>query len=227
MLLYLLLIIIFAMLILTAIGTLVFGLIKNRKNVVIMAAIIFVIGIAGCAFSAFAYAKQLANYVRSTEFQNDTKKGSALAGQTIGSVSSGISGGLATTLDDEAIAKLANKSANIIGKSIKAMASAFDSTIGNKNIFLDSSLENSGLEFGRAEEKYQPKSNELNIFIDFKKDFKGKLKMMNYDQNGRKIDFSEKEINAKAGEGKVEVFSFPHADLGITTYYILSKNNEE
>jgi hypothetical protein len=226
MLLYILLLIIFGLLILTSIGILIYGLIKKRKNVTIIAVIIFVIGTVGGAFSAFAYAKQVVNYVRSNEFQNDTKKGSELVGQTIGSVSSGVSSGLATTLDDEAITKLARKSATILGKSIKSMASGFDSTIGNKNIFLDISLADAGFEFGRAEEKYHSKTNDLLIFIDYKKDFKGTLKMTNYDQNGRKIDVSEKEINAKAGQGKVEVFSFSHSDLGITTYYILSKNLE-
>jgi hypothetical protein len=116
MLLYILLLIIFGLLILTSIGILIYGLIKKRKNVTIIAVIIFVIGTVGGAFSAFAYAKQVVNYVRSNEFQNDTKKGSELVGQTIGSVSSGVSSGLATTLDDEAITKLARKSATILGK---------------------------------------------------------------------------------------------------------------
>lgn len=226
MLLYLLLIIIFGVLILAAIGTLIFGLVKKRKTVIITAVILFVIGIVGCTFSAFAYAREVVNYVRSNEFQDDTKKGSELVGQTIGSVSSGVSSGLVTTLDDETITKLANKSATILGKSIKSMASGFDSTIGNKNIFLDSSLADSGLEFGRAEEEYHSKTNDLAIFVDYKKDFKGTLKLTNYDQNGRKIEVSEKEVNAKSGENKVEVFSFSHSDLGITTYYILSRNDE-
>lgn len=210
-----------------SIGIMVFGLIKKKKNVIITAAILFVVGIIGCAFSGFAYTKKVVNYVRSAEFQDDTKQGSELVGQTLGSVSSGVSGGLATTLDDEAISRLAKKSATILGHSIKSMASGFDSTVGNKNIFLDSSLAESGFEFGRAEEKYKSGTNDLAIFMEFKKDFKGTLLITNYDQNGRKIDVSEKEVNAKAREGKVEVFSFKHSDLGITTYYILSKSNDE
>jgi uncharacterized membrane protein YqjE len=223
MILYLLLIIIFGVVVLTSIGILIFGLVKKQKNLLITAAILFVIGTFGCAFSALAYSKKVVNYVRSKEFQEDTKKGSELVGQTIGSVSSGISGGLATTLDDEAITKLAKKSATIFGKSIKTLASGFDSTLGNKNIFSDSSIANNGLELGRAEEKYNPKANDLGIFVDYKKDFKGKLRVINYDQTGKKIDISEKDINSKAGQGKVEVFSFLHSDLGLTTYYIISK----
>jgi hypothetical protein len=63
----------------------------------------------------------------------------------------------------------------------------------------------------------------LEIFIDYKKDFKGKLKLTSYDQTGKKMDVAEKEINAKAGQEQVEVFSFSHSDLGLTTYYIISK----
>jgi hypothetical protein len=152
-----------------------------------------------------------------------TKKGSEIVGQTVGSVSSGLSKGLSTTLDDEAISNLAKKSAAILGKSIKTMASGFDSTIGNKSIFMDQNLTDAGLELGRADEQYKSKTNDLGIFIDYKKDFKGKLKLTNYDQTAKKIDIAEKEINVQAGQGRVEVFSFSHSDLGLTTYYIISR----
>gem|GEM_PF-3178281 len=102
-----------------------------------------------------------------------------MVGQTIGSLSSGVSNGLATTLDGNAITALATKSSVIIGKSVKTMASTFDSTLGNKNIFLDNSPTNSGMEIGRAEEAYNTKTNDLGIFIDYKKDFKGRLRLTN------------------------------------------------
>jgi len=223
MLIYLLLIIIFGLIILTAIGTFIFGLIRKRKNALIIAAILFTIGTIGCVFSAWTYTKKVVAYVKSNEFQDDARKGSALVGQTIGSVSSGVSEGLTATLDDNAITNLAKKSATILGTSVKTMASGLDSTLGNKNIFVDSSLVNSGLELGRADEKYNSKTNDLAIFIDYHKDLKGKLRVTNYDQTGKKIDIAEKQINSKAGQGKVEVFSFPYSDLGLTTYYIISK----
>src|SRR5690242_16824499 len=134
MILYLLLIILFGIIVLISTGLLIFGLIKKRKKLLIAASIFFVAGAVGCAFSAFTYTKKVVNYVRSKEFQDDAKKGSQLVGETVGSVSSGVSDGLATTLDDAAIARLAKKSAAIIGTSIKTMASALDSTLGNKNI---------------------------------------------------------------------------------------------
>lgn len=220
---YLLLIIAFGLVVLVSIGTLIFGLIKKRKTILITAAILFVVGTIGCIYSGLTYSKRLYHYVTSNEFQEDAKKGSEIVGKTVGSVTSGLSQGLSTTLDDEAISNLAKKSATILGKSIKAMASSLDSTIGNKNIFIDQNLADAGFEFGRADEQYKSKTNDLGIFITFKKDFKGNLKLTNYDQTGKKIDVAEKEINAKAGQEEVEVFSFPHSDLGLTTYYIISK----
>jgi hypothetical protein len=223
MILYLLLLIIFGLLILVSIATLIIGLAKKKKDFLITSAILFVVGAFGCAFSAFTYTKKAIGYVKSKEFQDDAKKGSELIGETVGSISSGVSNGLSKTLDDEAIKNLAAKSATIFGKSIKTIASGLDSTIGDKNIFLDSSLANRGLELGRADEQYNSKANDLGIFIDYKKDFKGKLQITNYDQTGKKIEVVEKEINAKAGQGKVEVFSFSYSELGLTTYYIISK----
>lgn len=220
---YLLLIVAFGVIALVSIGILIFGLIKKRKNILITAAILFIIGVIGCVYSGLEYSKRLYNYVTSNEFQQDTKKGSEIVGQTVGSVSSGLSKGLSTTLDDEAISNLAKKSATILGKSIKTMASGFDSTIGNKSIFMDQNLTDAGLELGRADEQYKSKTNDLGIFIDYKKDFKGKLKLTNYDQTAKKIDIAEKEINVQAGQGRVEVFSFSHSDLGLTTYYIISR----
>jgi hypothetical protein len=210
---------------LSSIGTLIFGLVKKRRGVLITAAILFVIGTAGCAFSALTYTKKVVKYVKSTDFQQDAKKGSELVGQTMGSVTSGISRGLAATLDDEATTKLAQKSATIVGKSVKTIASSFDSTLGNKNIFLDSSLSGTGLILGRAEEQYKSKTADLGIFFDYRKDFNGKLRITNYDQTGRKIDVAEKVVKSKAGQGKVEVFSFSNSNLGLTTYYIISNAN--
>ena len=224
MLLYLLLIIGFGLLILVSLGMAIYSLVKKRKQTLVIAGVLFFIGTMACGYSVFMYSKRTIEYVKSEEFQNDAKKGSELIGQTLGSTTSGISNGIAQKLDDEAIRNLASKSTIILGKVTKTIASGLDSTIGNKNIYLDKTLENSGIEMGRADEKYNSKTNDLGIFIDYKKDFKGKIKITNYDQNGKKIDAVEKLINAKNGQGRVEVFSFSHSDLGLTTYYIISKS---
>jgi ABC-type transport system involved in multi-copper enzyme maturation permease subunit len=226
MLVYLLLVIVFGLLTLAAIGLLIVGLIKKKKNVLVISAILFLTGTVGCVFSAISYTKEAIAYVKSDVFQDDAKKGSVLAGKTMGSVSSGLSEGVASTLDDEAIQKLAGKSATILGRSIKTIASGLDSTIGNKYVFIDKSLENSGLETGRAEEKSHSNTNDLEIFIDYKKDFIGTIRITNYDQSGKKIEAVDKAINVKAGQGRVEVFNFTHSNMGLTTYYIISSVHE-
>lgn len=214
---------IFGLLVLVSIGTLIFGVIKKRKSILITAIVLFGVGVIGGITSGLMYSKQVYRYVKSREFQDDTKRGSELLGQAVGSVSSGLSRGLSEALDDKAISELAKKSATILGTSIKTIASGFDSTIGSKNIFIDKNLADAGFELGRAYEQYDSVTNNLGIFIEYKKDFKGNLKLTNYDQAGKKIDISQKAIDVKAGEENVEVFKFSHSDLGLTTYYIISK----
>ena len=220
---YLILIVAFGLIILVSVGLAIFGIINKRKNLLVTSAILLTIGVIGCIFSTLSYTKKAIEYVKSKNFQEDTKKGSELIGQTVGSATSGISNGLSKTLDDEAIKNLASKSVTILSKVTKTVASNLDSTLGHKNIFLDKTLENSGLELGRADEKYNAKTNDLGIFIDYKNDFKGRLRITNFDQTGQKIEVVDKIVNAKAGQNKVEVFSFLHSDLGLTTYYIISK----
>jgi hypothetical protein len=87
------------------------------------------------------------------------------------------------------------------------VASSLATTIGNKNIFIDQNLADAGFELGRADEQYNSRTSDLGIFIEFKKDFKGKVKLTNYDESGKKI----------------EVYSYLHSGLGLTTYYNLSK----
>lgn len=217
------LIILFGLLLLISIGLLIFGLIKKKKNLIITASVLGFIGVMGCAFSVFNYTTKAIAYVKSKEFQNDARKGAEFIGETVGSTTSGISSGLSTTIDEEAIDKLAQKSTTIVGKVTKTVASTFDSTLGNKNIYLDKSLENSGFQLGRAEEVYNSKSEDVEINIGYTKDFSGNISITNYDQNGRIIEVVNKNIKAKAGDNKVEVFNFQHADPGLTTYYILSK----
>ena len=221
--LYIFLTIVFGLIVLASIVTLIVGLAKKRKNITIAAVVLFIVGIIGGVFSIITYTKKVYDYVTSNEFQKDAQKGSEKIGETIGSVSSGVSKGLSSTLDDEAIAGLAKKSATIIGKSVKTIASALDSTVSSKNIFVDETLSGTGLELGRAEEEYKSGKGILSIFLDYKKDFQGKLKITNYDQSGKKIDIAETKINAKAGDGRVEVFHFPYSSMGVTTYYIVSK----
>lgn len=226
MILHLVLIFVFGLLALAGIISAVTGLVTKRNKALFAGCILFVIGLFGCFFSGYKYSKAVLEYVKSDEFQSDTKKGTEFIGETIGSGASGLSQGLSNTLDDEAIAKLAAKSGVILGKSIKTVASGLDSTIGRKSVFIDKTLEEDNLIFGSAEASYNDKTNDLRIYLESKTDFRGKLKLTNYDQTGNLIDVAVKEVNLTANKGKVEVFSFNNASLGMTTYYIISKQAE-
>ena len=103
MILYLILIVVFGLIVFVSVGLAIVGLINKRKNLLVTSAILLTIGVIGCIFSALTYTKKAIEYVKSKEFQEDTKKGSELIGQTVGSATSGISNSLSKTLDDEAI----------------------------------------------------------------------------------------------------------------------------
>ncbi len=63
---YLILIITFGLLILTAIAIIIFGVVKKRKSVIIAATIVFITGAIGTGFSAVMYTKKVVSYVRSS-----------------------------------------------------------------------------------------------------------------------------------------------------------------
>lgn len=222
MLIYLILTVCFALVTIVSFGVVIFSVVKKRPNMLRFGAVLVIACGASTIISGLMYSQKVVNYVKSGEFQTDTRKGAALVGKTIGSASSGLSDGVAKTLDDEAIKNLAGKSASIVAKVTKTVASTLDSTIGTKNIFLDQSVSETGIELGRATEKYQSNGNDLQVFISFKKNFKGKLRLTNYDQMGKKLEQVEKAIFSTAGEERVEIFHFPNSEFGITTYFILA-----
>ena len=226
MLFYLTLLILSGIITLTGIVSIVIGLIKKHVKFRSIGLFVFVVGILGCFIFSYKYAKATLEYVQSGDFQDDAKKTSQFVGETAGSIVSGVSQGLALGLDDSAIANLAQKSGVIIGNSIKTLASGLDSTIGDKNIFIDKMLETEGLSFGRAEEKFNSQSNDLGIYVASKSDFNGKIRITNYDQTGKIIDTAERKVSLKAGKGNVEIFSFKNSNFGITTYFIISKATE-
>ena len=83
MVLYILLIVAFGLVILVSIGTLIFGLIKKRKNILISAAILFVVGVIGCVFSGLIYSKKVYEYVKSKNFKMTLKKVQKLSGRPL------------------------------------------------------------------------------------------------------------------------------------------------
>lgn len=220
---YFLLTVLFGVIAFISIILLIVGITKKQKNILTIAVVLLVVGIGGCAYAIIAYTKEAYHYVMGNTFQKDIERGANLAGQTFGSVSSGLARGMSKTVNENAIRTLAGKSASILGSSIKIIASKLDSTLGNKEIFIDTSLAASHLELGRANEQFNDNTNELSIFIRYSKAFRGKLKLTNYDRTGRTIEIAQKEIDVKDGQEEVEVFRFPHSGPGLTTYYILSK----
>ncbi|MDI9364068.1 MAG: hypothetical protein QM541_03885 [Flavobacterium sp.] len=202
----------------------IIGIIKKKIGMFVTSVIVFVIACIVGVFIVFQFAVKTVDYVAQQDVQSTISQGAELAGKTAGSIISGGAKGLNQTLDDNAIAALAGKSATIVGKAIKATSSGWDSTF-RPSIFIDASLANAGLELGRAEELYQAKSDDafMSIFITFTKNCKGTLKLVMYDQEGKKMTIAQTEINEKAGAEKLIRFNFPVIHTELTRYYVLSK----
>ena len=218
---YLLLTLCFGLLALGAIVLLVIGLVKKRKPLLLTGAVVFALAAMGIVFAVVNYTRAAVDYVKGDAFQQDAKKVAELAGKTAGSITSGLSNGVAHTLDEQAISRLAHQSGRILGTSIKTMASALDSTTG-RQVFLDSSLLQTAMEPGHATENVKGNTSTVAIFIHYKKPFNGQLQLSNYDQHGKTIEIAGRHLRAGAGEERVETFEFLHPDAGLTTYYILS-----
>ena len=157
------------------------------------------------------------------EFQAGTKKKAENVGKTWGNTVSGTAQGLEATLDDEAIAKLANKGAKIVGKGVKAVATGLDETTGKTTVFADESVEKIGVTIGRAEQIRDSTKYSFGLFLEFKNDFDGNLILTAYDSKGLKQDNSELSIKQKAGKAKVYVFQFDYFQPGLSGYCILTK----
>jgi len=197
-----------------------------RKNIKLFTAstLVFVVTCIVGVYCIFQFTIKTVDYVSNHKVQETISAGAEIAGKTAGSIISGGAKGMNQTLDDNAIATLAGKSGTIIGKAIKATAAGLDSTF-KPSIFIDASLTNAGLELGRAEELYEHKSGDvfMGIFITYTKTFKGTLKLVMYDQAGKKMTIAQTDINEKTGAEKLVRFNFPVVHTEPTRYYILSK----
>lgn len=226
MILFLLLLVLTGLLTLISMSFIIGGLVKKKQKVWIGGLIGFVLFSLLTVFAGYTYVKKSIAYMGSKEFQDDTKQSAENVGKTWGNTVSGTAQGLASTLDDEAIEKLANKGATIVGKGIKAVSKGLDETVGKTTVFSDESLDKQGITIGRAEEITDSTKNSFGLFLEFKQDFKGRLNLVAYDSKGLKQDNSEIEILAKAGSGKVYVFQFSYFKPGVSGYCILSYQGE-
>ncbi|MFN8277431.1 MAG: hypothetical protein U0T84_08115 [Chitinophagales bacterium] len=224
MLLYLLLVIFVGLMTLIALGLTIGGLIKNNKKLWISALVAFVVFSMLSVVSVYTYVKESINYMGSEEFQAETKKKAENLGKTWGNTVSGTAQGLEATLDDDAIAKLANKGAKIVGKGVKAAATGLDETAGKTTVFTDESIDKAGITVGRAEEITDSAKISFGLFLEFKKEFDGKLTLTAFDSKGLKQDNASLAINQQAGKAKVYVFQFDYFKPGLSGYCVLKKD---
>jgi len=223
MILYLLFLVLSAILTFIALGFIVGGLVKGNKQVWISALVAFVLLTLVTVFAGYTYVKETINYMGSDEFQEETRKKAENVGKTWGNTVTGTAQGLEATLDDDAIAKLANKGAKIVGKGVKAAATGMDETVGKTTVFLDESADREGVAIGRAEQITDSLKHSFGLFLEFNKDFNGTLSLTAYDSEGKKQDKAELPFKEKAGKAKVYVFQFDYFKPGMSGYCVLAK----
>ena len=61
------------------------------------------------------------------------------------------------------------------------------------------------------------------LFIEYSKDFNGKLTLTSYDSEGLKTDYTFLNTNANAGEQRIEEFILYNEAAGDNGYCILAK----
>ncbi|MBD2770398.1 hypothetical protein IC235_21135 [Hymenobacter sp. BT664] len=206
-----------------SLGLTIRGLIKRNQKAWIGSLAAFVVLTLVTVFSIITYAKKTIDYMGSDEFQAETKKKAENTGRIWGNTVSGAAQGLEATLDDEAIEKLAKKGAVIAGKGVKAVATGLDETTGKTTVFADKPLADLGVSIGRAEQLTDSTNNSFGLFLEFKKDFAGKLALTAYDSKGLKMDNAELNVKAEGGTAKVHVFRFKYFKPGLSGYCILTK----
>jgi hypothetical protein len=219
-----LLLLVFAILVTVIfLGLTIYSLVKKKKKTAIISLSVFVLFVLISVFCGYTYVKKSIDYVASDEFQNETKKKAESLGKTYGNTVSGAAKGFEETLDDESIAKLANKIAVTTGKVVKTTNAGLDSTIGKTNILSDKSITDAGIEIGRAQENVEGSQNNIGLYLDFKSNFKGILRLTAYDQQSEKMDAIEVNVDEKIGAGKVVVFKFKYAPPGVNGFCVLTK----
>lgn len=208
-----------------ALGLTIAGLIKKKQTLWIISLAAFVIFTLLTVFAIYSYVKKSIDYMGTEEFQAETKKKAENMGKSWGNTVTGTVQGLDSTLDDEAIAKLANKGANIVGKGVKAVATGIDETVGKTTVFADKSIDLVGITIGRAEQITDSAKFCFGLYLEFKTDFNGSLALTAFDSQGLKQDNAVLTIKEKAGTAKVYVFQFDYFKPGLSGYCILTKKN--
>lgn len=208
---------------LIALGFTIGGLVKKMPKVWITSLSAFVVFVMLSCVAIVSSIQRSVDYMQTEEFQQETKRNANALGQSWGNTVTGTAEGLEASLDDEAIAKLANKSAKIVGKGITAVAAGMDETILKTRVFSDESIENEGIKLGRAELIADSLNANFGLYLEFEKNFIGKLRLTAYDCQGLKMDNAEIEIKTEAGKAKVYLFKFDYFEPGLSGYCVLTK----
>lgn len=220
MIIYILFVVFSILMTLIALGFVIGGLIKKKHKIWLSALAGFVVFIMLSVVSIFVYFKETIEYMGSVEFQSETKKKAENLGKTWGNTVSGTTQGLEATLDDDAIARLAYKGSKIVGKGIKAVTNGIDETLVKTTIFADESIEQAGIDIGRAEKIVGSKYS-FGLFLEFKNAFNGKLVLTAYDSEGKKQDQSELITKVNAGDAGIYTFKFENFSSGLNGYCVL------
>lgn len=222
MILYALLVILCVLAVLIFIGFLIAGLYKKRKKM-------WITGLAGAVcfillgvFTSYVYTKKMISYVGSEEFQKDVREKGENAGKTMGSTISGYADGLEQNLEEDVIEKLSGKGGRILGKGMVAIEKGLDETQAKTTIYPNESANNAGIKLGNVESLPNKDVRTYGLYIEFSKDYKGKLYLTAFDKDGHKKDRAEIDVDEKAGQEKVFEFSFPYFEIGINDLCVLS-----
>jgi len=219
---YLLLCVFAILLTVIALGLTIGGLIKKKRKLWIGSLSAFVLLTLFSVFTITTYISKSIDYMASEEFQEETKKAASNWGKNIGNTVSGAAEGLESTLDEDIIAKFAKKSGMILGSSVEAITAGVDETIGKQKVYADKKIEKNGITIGRAEMLVDSVKYSYGVFLEFKKDYKGKLKLTAFDVDGKKIDKAVVDIDQKSGQDRVFVFEFEYLKPAQSEYSILS-----
>lgn len=222
MIIYLLLCVFAILLTVIALGLTIGGLIKKKRKLWIGSLSAFVLLVMLSIFTITTYISKSIDYMASEEFQEKTKKSASNWGKNIGNTVTGAAEGLEATLDEEVIAKFAKKSGMILGSSVEAITAGVDDAIGKQKVYADKKIEKNGITIGRAEMLVDSVKYSYGLYLEFKKDYKGKLRLTAFDTDGKKIDNTEIEIDQKSGQDKVFVFQFEYLKPAQSEYSILS-----
>ena len=209
-----------------ALGLTIGGLIKKKRKLWIGSLSAFVLLTMFSVFTITTYISKSIDYMASDEFQEETKKAASNWGKNIGNTVTGAAEGLESTLDEDIIAKFAKKSGVILGSSVEAITSGVGETLGKQTVYADKKIEKDGIVIGRTELLLDSVKYSYGVFLEFKKDYKGKLRLTAFDTEGKKIDNAEVEIDQKSGQDKVFVFEFDYLNPAQSEYSILSSVKE-